>query len=198
MKKIVVWLSISFLCVVVTSLETDAFMAIVACFDMLIVRENPARGRKEGTQGSVAILKEKTSKVVYLKTQIQWILFYGKLENWDWTLRRDTPEILRMHLVQNRIRERQGQSGGIVQKGWTSWATTLRTQFWEGTPEETSRQADCTSKVAWTLARKCASSSRRQLRFILLRRRQKHRRSYVWYGFGSFNAQCWARRFELR
>ena len=50
----------------------DAFMAIVAYFDMLTVTGNTARGRKEGTQGSVAILKEKqTSKVVYLKTQIQ-------------------------------------------------------------------------------------------------------------------------------
>ena len=28
---------------------TDAYMAIVACFDMLMVRGNPARGRKEGT-----------------------------------------------------------------------------------------------------------------------------------------------------
>ena len=60
-------------CVVVTSLETDAFMAMVAYFDMLTVPRNPARGREgEGTQGSVAILKEKkTSKVVYLKTQIE-------------------------------------------------------------------------------------------------------------------------------
>ena len=47
-------------CVVVTSLETDAFMAIVAYFDMLTVKGNPARVRKdEGTQGSVAILKKK-------------------------------------------------------------------------------------------------------------------------------------------
>ena len=63
--------------VVVTSLETDAFLAIVALFDMLTVKGNPARVRKEeGTQGSVAILKEKkTSKVVYLKIQIQLILF---------------------------------------------------------------------------------------------------------------------------
>ena len=28
---------------------TDAYMAIVASFDMLMVRGNPARGRKEGT-----------------------------------------------------------------------------------------------------------------------------------------------------
>ena len=34
-------------CVVVTSLETDAFMAIVAFCDMLLVRRNPARGGKE-------------------------------------------------------------------------------------------------------------------------------------------------------
>ena len=39
-------------CVVVTSLETDAFMAIVAHIDMLKVRSNlSARSRKEGTQG---------------------------------------------------------------------------------------------------------------------------------------------------
>ena len=31
-------------------------MAIVAYFDMLTVRGNPARGRKEGAQGSVAFL----------------------------------------------------------------------------------------------------------------------------------------------
>ena len=34
-------------CVVVTSLETDAFVAIVAYFDMLMVRGNPARGREK-------------------------------------------------------------------------------------------------------------------------------------------------------
>ena len=34
-------------CVVVTSLETDAFMAIVAHFDMLMVTRSPARGRRK-------------------------------------------------------------------------------------------------------------------------------------------------------
>ena len=33
--------------VVVTSLETDAFMDIVAYFDMLMVRRDPARGREK-------------------------------------------------------------------------------------------------------------------------------------------------------
>ena len=50
-------------CAVVTSLETDAFMAIVAYYDMLTVRGNPARGREAGTQGSVAILTERQKNV---------------------------------------------------------------------------------------------------------------------------------------
>ena len=59
-------------CVVVTSLETGAFVAFVACIDMLMVRSNlSAKSRKEGTQGAVAFLREKKSKVVYLKIQIQ-------------------------------------------------------------------------------------------------------------------------------
>ena len=33
-------------CVKITSLETGASMAIIACIDMLTVRRNPARGRK--------------------------------------------------------------------------------------------------------------------------------------------------------
>ena len=45
MQKIVVWDILP--CVVVTSLETDAFMAIVAYFDMLMVRRNPARDREQ-------------------------------------------------------------------------------------------------------------------------------------------------------
>ena len=39
-------------CVAITSLETGASMAIIACIDMLMVRRNPARGRR------VRVLKE--------------------------------------------------------------------------------------------------------------------------------------------
>ena len=49
-------------CVVVTCLETDAFIAIVACVDKLMVRATSARGREEGTQGAVAALKKKKKK----------------------------------------------------------------------------------------------------------------------------------------
>ena len=52
-------------CVVVTSLETDAFVAFVALFDMLMVRSNhSARSRKEGTQGAVAVLRERVQGCV--------------------------------------------------------------------------------------------------------------------------------------
>ena len=44
-------------CVVLTSLETDAFNAIVAYVDKLMVRATSARGQEEGTRGSVALLK---------------------------------------------------------------------------------------------------------------------------------------------
>ena len=47
-------------CVVVASLETDAFVVIAANIDMLMVRSNlSAKSRNEGTQGAVAILREK-------------------------------------------------------------------------------------------------------------------------------------------
>ena len=60
---------------------------------MLMVRRNPARGREKKVLKEQLLFQgeKKRSKVVYVKTQIQWILFYGKLKNWDWTLRRDTP-----------------------------------------------------------------------------------------------------------
>ena len=45
-------------CFVVTSLKTDAFMAIVSYFDMLTVKGNPAQVRKEeGTQRTVAVMR---------------------------------------------------------------------------------------------------------------------------------------------
>ena len=101
-----------------------------------------------------------------------------------------------MHLVQNWIRERRRQSGGIIQKGERNpCAPSLEEQ----PLEEASLQEDCESKAAWNLARKYASSSG-TLNYVLfsLWRRQRHKRLYVYCVFGSFNAQCWARRFELR
>ena len=57
-------------CVVVTSLETDAFMAILAYFDMLTVKGTRGR-RRRSSRNSCHSEKKKRSKVVYLKIQIQ-------------------------------------------------------------------------------------------------------------------------------
>ena len=133
-------------------------MAIVACVDMLNGEKQLQLEveKRKYSRSSCYSEKKKRSKVVYLKTQIQWILFYGKLEKWDWTLRRDTTEILRMHLVRNwkKIGKRRGQSGGIIRKGEPHERNPCAPDFEEQTPEETSQQADCSSKAAWNLARK--------------------------------------------
>ena len=146
--------------------------------------------KKKVLKDQLLLWKKNKSKAVHLKTRIQWILFHGKLKNWDLTLRRDTPE------------NSQDALGTKLNSGLSKkvnlMSESLRAQFWEETPEETSRQADCTSKVAWNLARNYASSKRKTPTFYSLGRRQRHRRSYVSHGFGSFNAQCWARRIEFR
>ena len=78
------------------------------------------RSRKEGTQGAVAILREKRSKVVYLKTQIQWILFHGKLEKWDLNASAGhTMKFSGCTWYETKIPKR-----------WTSWAKSFRVWFW--------------------------------------------------------------------
>ena len=88
------------------------------------------------------------------------------------------------------------QSGGIIQKGEPHERNLCAPGFEEQPLEETSRQADCTSKVAWNLARKYASRTSNYVLFSCEGARD--RRSHVYCVFGSFSAQCWARRFELR
>ena len=118
-----------------------------------------ARLRREYSRNS-CYSEKKMSKVVYLKAQIQWLLFYWILKNWDWTLRRDTPEILRMHLVQNWIRKTKGQSGESNQKREPHERNPSAPISEEQPPEETTLQEDCDSKAAWNLATKVASWSR--------------------------------------
>ena len=129
MKKIVVWLSTSSR---VSSLQVSNQMhlwyslPISTCWWWEVTS---ARGRrKESTQGAVATTEgNKESKVVYLKTQIQWILFHGKMENWDWTLRQaHTMKFLGCVRHETKVRERKGESGRNYPKRWTSWAKSLR------------------------------------------------------------------------
>ena len=53
-----------------------------------------------------------------------------------------------------KIRERKGQSGGVIHKVELHWRNPCAPSSEEQPPEETSRQADCDSKAAWNLARK--------------------------------------------
>ena len=107
---------------IIPCLETYAFVAIVAYFDMLTVRENPAWGREQGTQRSVAILKEKkTSKVVYLKTQIQWISILRKFE--ELGLNASAGH------TWNSL-DAPGTKLNSDPKRWSSWAKSLRARFW--------------------------------------------------------------------
>ena len=72
-------------CVVITSLETDAFTAIVAYFDMLTLKRNPARVREKGPHRTVAVMrKRKGPKLCFSKFSVnELILFHGNLETWD-------------------------------------------------------------------------------------------------------------------
>ena len=85
-------------CVVVTSLETSAFVAIIACIDMLI-DEKPSKveEREYSSKRSKIekVLKEQLlfweRKNQFLRIRIQRLVFCRKLGKRDWTLRRDTP-----------------------------------------------------------------------------------------------------------
>ena len=65
-----------------------------------------------------------------------------------------------------QIRERKGPSRGVIQKSEPHERNPCAPGFEEQQPEETSRQKDCISKVAWNLARKYASLSR-TLNYVL-------------------------------
>ena len=92
-------------CVVVTSLETDAFAAFVAYIDVLMVRSNlSAVSRKRRYSRNRCYFEKKVQGCVSQDSEpVNSILW--KAWRWDWKLRRDTPESLRMHLVQNWIWE---------------------------------------------------------------------------------------------
>ena len=53
-----------------------------------------------------------------------------------------------------QIRERKGQSGGIIQKGEPHERNPCAPKLEERTLEETSRQEENAPKAAWNLARK--------------------------------------------
>ena len=147
--------------IVVTSLETDAFMAIVSHIDMLKMRATSARGREEGTQEAVAIQTEDKVQGCVSQDSAPMNSILRKVGE------------LGLNASAGHTRNSwdasgtklNGQSGGIIQKSEPHERYPCAPSS-EEQPEETSRQADCVSKVAWDLARKYASSSR-TLNYVL-------------------------------
>ena len=142
-------------CVVVTSLETDAFVAVVAYFDMLLVKEvTPARGRRRRySRNSCYYEKEKRGPRLCI-SKFRSNEFYST-ESWRIGIERSGGthhEILSVHLVQN-------WNSGKKRAIWSHYPKKVNINernpcapgFEEQPLEETSRQADCTSKIAWNL-----------------------------------------------
>ena len=97
-------------CVAVTSLETVAFVAFVAFFDT-------ARGREKKYSRSSFYSKGKKSPRLCISRR-RSNEFYST-ESWKIGIERfggTHHEILGMHLVRNKFRERKGQSGRIIPK----------------------------------------------------------------------------------
>ena len=166
-------------CVVVTSLETDAFVAPIAYFDMLMVRRNRERARERKVlKEQLLFWGKKRSKVVYLKTQIQWILFFRKAREIGLNASAGhTMKFSGCTWYETKNSERKGQSGGSIQKGEPHERNPCASSFEERTLEETSRQEDCDHKAAWNLARKTHMLSKRDLssdRMDTLRRRSRN------------------------
>ena len=104
--------------------------------------------------------KKKTSKVVYLKTQIQWRIGIERFGGTQLKFSGCTWYIIEF-----------GKSKGDLEalsKKVNLMSEILARPVWEETPEETSRQADCTYKVAWNLAGKDASSKPKTTTFYYL------------------------------
>ena len=152
MKNIVVCLSTSSRVSWLQVWKHMPFLAIVANADMLMVKGNSARGREK-------------------KVLDDQLLFWKKKNVQGCVSQNSDPmnsTLQKSCLAQNWIRERKGQSGGIIQNGEHHERNPCAPVFDEQPPEETLRQADCTSKVAWNLARKYASSSR-TLNYVLVK-----------------------------
>ena len=130
-----------------------SFMAIIACIDMLMEEKPSKRSKSESTQGAVAILKRSKGCVSHNSDPKKSILRkVGQTR-----LHASAGHAIKFSgrtWCEIQIRERQGPSRGVIQKGETHERNPCAPKFGERTPEETSRQEECARKAAWDLARK--------------------------------------------
>ena len=121
-------------------------------FDMLMRSNLSAGSRKEGTQGTVAVVREKTNVKGCVSQDSDPL---------NSILRKD--EELGLNASAGNTRNSQDASCTKLNLGkkraiwrhypkrWTSWGKSFAPGFEEWTLEETSWQAECDSKVAWNL-----------------------------------------------
>ena len=142
-------------CVVITSLETDAFMAIVACIDMLMVSRNPARGwRKRVLKEQLRFLKEKNVQGCVSRNSDPKKSTLRKAG--QTRLNASAAHALKFSgrtWYEIQILDKKRPSRGVIQKGERHERNPCAPNFEERTPEETSRQGVCARKAAWDVAR---------------------------------------------
>ena len=173
--------------------------------DMLRMRRSPAKkAKKDGANGSVALLKESTqlgcvSQDSYPRKCI--LRERGKLGS----TRAVKFSKSTWHRI--KIRERKGPSRGIIPKCEPHERSPCAPKFQERSHEETLHQDRCARRVAWDLAKISTSSRMRtKLRFIhLLKQRnnaithfEKTRGARIRSRFRSINAHAEQKRFKLR
>ena len=155
---------------------------------------NPARGReKKELKDQLLFWGKKSPRLCISKMQIKWSLFYGKLKNLDWPLQRDIPEILRMHMVQNWLRERKRESKKVILMSEILARPVLRRNtWWNLTTSRLYQQG----RVEF--GEKYASTTRRQLLFFSCggARDTEDRIFVLDSGASMHNSE--QRRFELR
>ena len=93
---------------------------------------------------------------------------------------------------ETKIREEKGQSGGIIQKGEPHERNPCASSFGESTWGNLTTRRLCQQSSVEFGEKICKLKAEDKTTFYSLveKRRQKHRRSYVYCGFGSFNAHA--------
>ena len=122
-----------------------------------MVRSNfSAVSRKEGTQGTVALLKKKKKRPRLCTSKLRSNEFCSA-ESWRIGIERFGGTHLKFsgcNWYKIEFGKGKGQPGGSIQKGEPRGQNPCAPGFEEWTLEEIARQADCDSKVAWNLERK--------------------------------------------
>ena len=183
-------------CVVISSLETDAFMAIVACIDMLMVRRRKSELKEQlrfWVQGCVS-QKLRSTEVHSAESWANEIERFGGTQH----------KILRTRMVRTSNSGRKRATSRRYPKRWTSWAKSLRAQIWGKNWGNLKTRRVC-PQSSMGFGEKYKLKVEDKATFYSLVKIKgsgaslpKHRRAYVCGWFGSFNAHAEQRRIQAQ